>query len=264
MAIDIHGLALECAPGVHPTTMAAVVQVESANNPYAIGVVGGRLARQPKNKAEAIATAKALAGDGWNFSMGAGQVNRHNLNKYGLTFDTAFEPCANLRAGSSILKDCYTRALAKFGNEQRALQAAFSCYYSGNFSTGFKPDFKGQPSYVQKVLSSAGSAAPVLPTAPAPTGAQAIPVFGAQSPAKRAALKDSVPALAVKSLGTTNSATLVDAAVADLEPVVLKAVPNLPRKPRNVPAQYDGFASNEAQVHPFDGYSSNEQGREAQ
>ena len=35
-----------------------VVRVESSGNPYAIGVVGGRLQRQPKNLAEAVATAK--------------------------------------------------------------------------------------------------------------------------------------------------------------------------------------------------------------
>lgn len=159
--------------------MAAVAHVESGFNPLAIGVVGGRLERQPTNKAEAVATAKALAEAGYNFSVGVGQVNRYNLPKYGLDYETAFEPCANLRAGASILVDCFGRARGQFRDEQAALQAAFSCYYSGNFSTGFRPDFKGQPSYVQKVLNSAGvattagavAAIPVIPTArtkPAP------------------------------------------------------------------------------------------------
>lgn len=138
--------------------MAAVAHVESGFNPFAIGVVGGRLERQPANKAEAVATAKALDQAGYNFSVGVGQVNRYNLPKYGLDYESAFDPCANLRAGASILVDCFGRARGQFGDEQAALQAAFSCYYSGNFSTGFKPDFKGQPSYVQKVLNSAGAA----------------------------------------------------------------------------------------------------------
>lgn len=150
-------LAQECSPFVHPQTMAAVMKVESTFNPYAIGVVGGRLVRQPTNKPEAIATAKALELAGYNFSLGIGQVNRYNLPKYGLNYDTAFEPCANLRVGSQILKECFDRAKSRFSNEQYALQASFSCYYSGNFTTGFKPDFKGQPSYVQKVLNNAGA-----------------------------------------------------------------------------------------------------------
>lgn len=41
-------------------------------------------------------------------------------------------------------------------NDQSAWKMAYSCYYSGNFKTGFIPDFKGQPSYVNKVLASMG------------------------------------------------------------------------------------------------------------
>jgi type IV secretion system protein VirB1 len=135
--------------------MAAVAHVESSFNPFAIGVVAGRLERQPANKAEAVVTAKALEKAGFNFSVGVGQVNRYNLPKYGLNYETAFDACPNLHAASLILKDCYDRAKARWSVDQAALQAAFSCYYSGNFSTGFKQDFSGQPSYVQKVLSGA-------------------------------------------------------------------------------------------------------------
>ena len=56
-----------------------VVRVESSGNPYAIGVVGGRLQRQPKNLAEAVATAKMLEQKGFNFSLGLAQVNRYIL-----------------------------------------------------------------------------------------------------------------------------------------------------------------------------------------
>jgi type IV secretion system protein VirB1 len=158
--------------------MAAVMRVESTFNPFAIGVVGGRLERQPTNRAEAVATAAALETAGYNFSLGIGQVNRYNLPKYGLDYERAFDPCANLRAASLILKECYDRAKGKGLADESALQASFSCYYSGNFSTGFRPDFKGQPSYVQKVIDSAAAlsgsgkhAAPirVIPAAQATT-----------------------------------------------------------------------------------------------
>jgi type IV secretion system protein VirB1 len=148
-------LAQQCAPAVHPATMAAVVRVESTFNPFAIGVVGGRLQRQPRTMAEAVVTARALEAAGYNFSVGIGQVNRHNLAKFGLDYQTAFEPCVNLKAASLILKDCYDRAKVKKLDGALALQAAFSCYYSGNFSTGFRSDTHGQPSYVQRILISA-------------------------------------------------------------------------------------------------------------
>lgn len=166
--MDFIALAQQCAPTVHPHTMRAVAQVESSFNPYAIGVVRGKLERQPRNKAEAVATAKALEAQGFNFSLGVAQVNRYNLTKYGLDYEGAFEPCANVRAGAAILKDCYDRALIRFKDQQTALRASFSCYYSGNFRTGFVPDFKGQPSYVDKVLRSAGVSAPAVQIAPAP------------------------------------------------------------------------------------------------
>lgn len=47
--------------------MRHVVRVESSNNQFAIGVVGGRLARQPQTLAEALATARTLEAKGYNF-----------------------------------------------------------------------------------------------------------------------------------------------------------------------------------------------------
>jgi len=155
ITIDFVPLADQCAPAVSPQTMAAVVRVESGYNPYAIGVVGGHLQRQPRTQAEAISTARELNKTGWNFSVGLGQVNRYNLPKYGLDLDQAFDPCTNLHAASSILTDCYTRALAQYTSQNQALQAALSCYYSGNFTRGFLPEKGG--AYVYKVLAQADS-----------------------------------------------------------------------------------------------------------
>jgi type IV secretion system protein VirB1 len=152
--LDFNALAQECAPGVHPTTLQAIVRTESGFNPYAIGVVGGHLARQPRDRAEAVATAKALDAQGINFSMGLGQVNRTNLARYGLTYETAFDLCTNLKADAAILRTCYTRAAATMGAGDRALRAAISCYYSGNFTRGFAADFNGT-SYVQRVSANA-------------------------------------------------------------------------------------------------------------
>ncbi len=103
-------LALACAPQVHADTARALVSVESAFNPWAIGVVGGALLRQPRNRAEALATAKALKDGGWNFSVGLGQINVGNFERLGLTVESAFEPCANLAAMQSVLGECFDRA----------------------------------------------------------------------------------------------------------------------------------------------------------
>lgn len=122
--------------------MQHVVRVESSYNPYAIGVVGGHLVRQPKNLPEALATVRMLESRGFNFSLGLAQVNRFNLGKYGLdSYQKAFQKCPNLQAGSRILAECYKRLGGDWGK-------SFSCYYSGNSVTGFRHG------YVQKVFAS--------------------------------------------------------------------------------------------------------------
>jgi len=159
-------LAAQCAPDIHPATLKAVISTESSWNPFAIGIVGGKLERQPRSLAEAVATARELERKGFNFSLGLGQVNRHNLAKQGETYATVFEPCRNLKVGAAILKDCFQRAKRTTSDEQSALRAAFSCYFSGNFTRGFRADSAGQPSYVQKVVANASSQTRPVPVVP--------------------------------------------------------------------------------------------------
>jgi type IV secretion system protein VirB1 len=148
-------LAQQCAPDVHQDTMRRIVNTESSFNPYAIGVVGGHLERQPHSREEAIATAQWLEQNGFNYSVGLAQVNKKNFASYGLTLQTAFETCPNLKAGGAILKDCFIRAKKINSNEQEALRDAFSCYYSGNFITGYKQG------YVQKIVGSSQKNRPI-------------------------------------------------------------------------------------------------------
>ena len=84
-ADDFLTLAARCAPRVDAHTLAALVSVESGYNPYAIGVVGARLVRQPASLDEALATVGNLTRLGYNFSLGLGQVNRYNLTRFGET-----------------------------------------------------------------------------------------------------------------------------------------------------------------------------------
>lgn len=148
-----------------------VISVESSYNPYAIGVVGGRLKRQPQTLSEAIATARMLDARGMNFSLGLAQVNRHNLARYGLaSYEHAFQKCANVQAGSRILAECHSRSGQDWGK-------SFSCYYSGNFTTGFRHG------YVQKVYASMRRA----------SGRDMVPIAIASGPAIRS--MDPAPAL---------------------------------------------------------------------
>jgi type IV secretion system protein VirB1 len=178
--------------------MQHVVRVESSFNPYAIGVVGGRLVRQPRNLPEAVATARMLERRGYNFSLGLAQVNRYNLAKQGLaSYEKAFQACPNLQAGSRILAECHGRSGGDWGR-------AFSCYYSGNFVTGYRHG------YVQKVFASMRRAAP----AAAAGETLAIEVVG--TPRRRSATpakRTPVPAIP-----PTSSANRVAARVVPIDP----------------------------------------------
>jgi type IV secretion system protein VirB1 len=146
--LDFTSLAQQCAPLVDPGTMAAIVRVESGFNPFAIGVVHGKLTRQPRNLEEAQATIRELDKGGYNYSVGLSQVNKRNFGKYGLNGSNAFDPCANLDAGSKILSDCFVGALPHSKQYQDAIRSALSCYYGGSFSS------QVASGYVQKVVDS--------------------------------------------------------------------------------------------------------------
>ena len=147
-AVQFDALAARCAPLVAVSTLRAVAQIESSFNPFAIGIVGGQLTRQPRNLPEAISTVKALQAQGRNFSAGLTQINIVNWAAYQLDYETVFDPCANLRASQGVLSECYGRALKLSDSTQAALHKALSCYYSGNFVTGFREG------YVQKVVAA--------------------------------------------------------------------------------------------------------------
>lgn len=149
MLIDFDAIAASCAPNVAPSTLRAMASVESGFNPHAIGVVNGRLVRQPRNLPEAISTVMALEQQGARFSAGLVQINVSNWPAYHLDRESVFDTCANLRAAAGILADCYQRASVRSRVPQVALRDALSCYYSNNFVTGYRHG------YVQKVVAIA-------------------------------------------------------------------------------------------------------------
>lgn len=151
-------LSRRCVPWVDVTTMSAVVRHESKGNRLAIGVNGkrGKLPRQPKSLGEALATAKWLQANGYDFDVGLGQLNVRNLPGLSMTLEDAFDPCANLRGSGVILADCYGRASRALGRTQSALHSALSCYNTNDLRRGFANG------YVGKVVGQVGLAVPAI------------------------------------------------------------------------------------------------------
>lgn len=156
----------QCPGLAEAETMSRIVRVESSGNPYAIGVVGGRLQRQPVNIDEAVLTAGQLEKAGFNYSIGLSQVNRIHFKRFGWSDDLkhGFDVCKNLHAGADVYTRCKQGAAKSLRTDDptAVVRAALSCYYSGNYVAGEKLG------YVDKVLSGGGPRAkPFAAVAPA-------------------------------------------------------------------------------------------------
>lgn len=144
-AAVLAGLLTQCGGNVDPTTLETIVSVESSGNPYVVANVTKGTSHYFKTESEAVNFIDGLASKGDKYSAGLGQVYVGNFKAYGLTNATVFDSCKNITAASKIFESCYYRAIesGKYPDEQDALRAAASCYYSNNFTRGFKKEKNG-------------------------------------------------------------------------------------------------------------------------
>ena len=145
----------QCAPGVSPETMRAIIMTESGGNPYAIANVTDGGSKYFTTEEEAGNHAKKLTTDKKNFSAGLGQINSRNFQTLNLTHESVFSPCANIRAAAAVLKTCWDRYETKGGDQQKILRDAMSCYYSGNNKRGYVKESNGK-SYIDIIEEKAG------------------------------------------------------------------------------------------------------------
>ncbi|GKI71314.1 lytic transglycosylase domain-containing protein [Klebsiella variicola] len=141
-------LAVQCAASIHPSTSLDVARVESGFHPYAIAEIlpdsRGVISHFPTSLPEAIHLTNQLAIQERRYSVGLMQITSTNFRRYAVNARVLLDPCTNLSVFERILSDCYRRG----GTLKRAL----SCYYSGNFETGQRPEFAfNQTSYVQRI-----------------------------------------------------------------------------------------------------------------
>ncbi|NML91688.1 hypothetical protein CAF53_23185 [Sphingobium sp. LB126] len=155
----ILGLAAQCASGVAPSTIAAVVHTESKGYQFALNVNGvAQQPDRPTNAADAARIARSYIAKGYSVDLGLGQINSNNMNALGLTWASVFDPCANIGAAGQVLAGNYHRV--RDGRmPQEALRVALSMYNSGSQIRGFRNG------YVHRVLSNAGVANGVTPVA---------------------------------------------------------------------------------------------------
>ena len=147
--IPVAQLVHQCAPFVAPTTMAAIVTVESGGR--ALVILDNATGRDynPQDVQQGVATIDRLLAMGHRqLDVGIAQVDTENFSAYGLTPATALNACTNIRVGARILQAAYKQAVAAYGPGQVALYHAFEAYNSGRLND--------DPTYANKILAAAG------------------------------------------------------------------------------------------------------------
>jgi type IV secretion system protein VirB1 len=137
-ATDPKASLLACGSTVEPSTLSAIIRVESGGRPLAINVNGAEnQPRQAATAAEATSVAQSWIARGYSVDLGWMQVNSRNLASLNFTVAQMFDPCTNIMAGASILTADYLSAMGSRPNPQDALRAALSAYNTGDFERGF-------------------------------------------------------------------------------------------------------------------------------
>jgi type IV secretion system protein VirB1 len=136
----------QCGPAVAPATTSAIIQVESGGYPLAIGDNQLRKSFAPKTRSEAVRLAAQLLDQGHSVDLGLMQINSFHLTPMGLSLDDVFDPCRNVRAGTTILADFYRKF--DTGDPAYTLMKALSAYNTGHAWKG--------AGYVNKILVAAG------------------------------------------------------------------------------------------------------------
>ena len=146
--IDLPATIQQCSNGVHPETVTAIVRHESGGNPIALNIEGATVI--PANLAEAIRIQSAALAAGKSIDTGLMQINSQWIRQLHIPPASLFDPCTNVRIGSSILRRYYAITWTSYGNVRDALIGAISMYNTGSPTAGYR--------YVQKVVLQAGKA----------------------------------------------------------------------------------------------------------
>jgi len=149
------GIPYQCAPGVSPATLAAIVRVESRGNPLAIHDNTSGRGYTPASESEARALLSSLLKLGHSVDAGLMQINSRNFKRFSLSPSSVFNSCVNVNVGGNILRRAWVAANRAGMTGQTALWHAVQAYNSGNLH--------GSPGYARQVWAAAGEGVKSVP-----------------------------------------------------------------------------------------------------
>jgi type IV secretion system protein VirB1 len=149
MTITLATLMMTCAPLVHPTTLRALIEVESGGNPYAVNVNYPQALKdagiapppfaQPHSAGEALGLTQRLLAQGLSASVGLAQINVEYPLERNLRISDLFDPCINLAVAQRVLLECDAEQAQRIVPNARArLRRTLLCYNAGDYTTGIR------------------------------------------------------------------------------------------------------------------------------
>ncbi len=167
MDFDLPSQIEQCAPGMDARLVSALVRRESNFNPFAIGMDGkDTLLQQPRDMAQAVATAEKLILEGRTFSVGLAQIHVSNILAFGVTWRQSFDACTSLHYAQIVFQDFHAKAVKAGFKGDDATFAALRGYNSGNIFAIVSN------AYAARIMASA--ATPGAPQAPQTRQVQAV------------------------------------------------------------------------------------------
>lgn len=162
-------LALRCGPSVAPSTLTAIARTESAFQPLSINDNTTATSGVPATRDIAIRIAATLIEAGHSVDVGIMQINSRNFSPFGLTLESAFDPCKSIAAAAAILVGDYAGG-DTHEHQQTALRVAISRYNTGDAQRGFANG------YVHRVELAARRVVPALDVGAAPAAIDGQPL----------------------------------------------------------------------------------------
>ena len=143
-------LCLTCGPSVHPATTQAIIEVESAGKPLAIHDNTTGISYNPTTRSEAVALTADLLHHGHSLDIGLMQINSQHLKNRSINYKGLFDPCFNIKTGTTILSEFYHRHSRNNPKDppDLILLKSLSSYNTGT-------PYRGKY-YVTKLLTKAG------------------------------------------------------------------------------------------------------------
>ena len=124
-----------CSSGVHPDTVAAVVEIVTNREPFVFTVLpakGKRIQGSARDRDTVIRKGSEHIEAGGMVSVGLMQVSSKYWKKHDVTIMDMMDPCTNIRVGTSLLKSAFVNAKLAQKDNGEAIAYAIEIYINGN------------------------------------------------------------------------------------------------------------------------------------